>query len=127
MKNQLSILFYIVNLILMLSCHHTIKKDEAKDKIETLLNVSISNNIRLSNYEVSVDIHGKYIEKFEIYFYDKQEYYNIFDIVKPTKNGNFDTFVFSVEYGDFLQSDYKTITAVFDSAASIIKYTFFER
>ena len=108
------------------SCNQTIDKSLAKEKLEALLNVSISENIEISNYDISLDIHGKYTEKFTVSFKDKEEYNNIFTKVKPSKSEYFDIYGYGVEYGNPLERGYKSISAVFNPQKQTIKYSYYE-
>lgn len=124
MRNLL-ILFCFAGLFTA-SCHQAIGPEQAKKKLEALVKVPISNNIKISDYETSSDVQGTYTEAFIIHFDDKEEFDSIFNKVQPSKSEYFNVYGYGVEYGSNIEPGYKSISAVFNPEQQTIKYSYFE-
>lgn len=102
------------------SCNQTISKMKAKEKLECLLHVAVSNDIKVTDYEISSDIHGFYTEEFTVHF-KKIEFNRIFNHVKPTKADFFDGKDDGI-YGYSIHHNGELISATFYTEKNIIKY-----
>src|SRR5690606_37095884 len=114
MRKLLLILIWFAGIFTESCMQMTISNKKAKEKLEILLEVSISNDIKVSDYEISSDIHGKYTESFLVHFNNKDEYDKIFHKVKPSKSKYFDIYGYGVEHGNRLESGYQSISSVFN-------------
>lgn len=105
--------------MLFFSCNDTISNNDAKNKLQVLLQIPISDSIEITDYKYSSSINGDYTEAFIVHF-KKEEFTDIFNKVKPerVKYINID------KYGYSVQNNREVTSAIFDPKKYIIKYTY---
>src|ERR1017187_6528176 len=110
-------LFFI--LLLGFSCNETITKQEARSKLQSLLNVPISDSFKISDYKEDAAIGRDFTEVFIVHL-THEEFDRIFKKVKPHKFEYIDVDL----YGYTITQNNKTISAIFNPKGCTIKYTY---
>ena len=101
------------------SCNETITKKDAKDELQTLLTVPISDSFKITDYEVGGGIGADLTEAFIAHF-TPEEFNNIFKKVNPEKIKIIDVDL----YGYTVTKSNKMRAAIFDPKDYTIKFTY---
>jgi hypothetical protein len=100
-------------------CNESITKQNAKCKLQALLNVHISDSFKITDYEEDAAIGNDLTEGFIVHF-SHEEFNSIFKKVNPQKFKNINSDL----YGYTIEQNNKRITAIFDPKEFTIKYTY---
>lgn len=118
-KIKTTLLFVIC--FFAVSCNQAISKMKAKEKLEFLLHVPISSNFKITDYDISSDIHGTYTEEFYAHF-SNDEFNKIFEEVRPGKV----EYINNV-YGITVTKGKVMISAIFFPDKYTIKYSYYKQ
>jgi len=121
---KIILILLLVTPFFITGCYNAISKDEAKEKLQDLFQIPISDKIEISDYENSYSTTSDYTESFIVNF-SKEEFMEIFDKLKPVKaNNNNNLAINSDIYGYSVEKGNEHISAIFDPKRYTIKYTY---